>query len=152
MNFFPHFKIISVMPQILETWKLCHSMLCGWRMSYSQKIMSFWASLGKVHDPLNWRGRMRLFWEILFFSWSKQHVHWVFFLFFLFWSSCAQPSPCPKGKQNLYPNWALYVKDIVSYIWATHGTASQNKQFTHLKRKSIHAWSMRFFYVTWPTR
>ena len=25
-------------------------------------------------------------------------------------SSCAQPSPCPKGKKP-HPNWALYAKD-----------------------------------------
>ena len=35
---------ISVIPQILEIWQLCHNMLCGWQMSCSQNFGVIWAN------------------------------------------------------------------------------------------------------------
>ena len=36
-----HFMTILVMPQVLESWQLCHNMLCGRQMSYSDKVWGF---------------------------------------------------------------------------------------------------------------
>ena len=38
------------MPQILETWKICHYMLRGCQMSYSHKF----GVLGANVDPQSW--------------------------------------------------------------------------------------------------
>ena len=42
-----------------------------------------------------------------------------------------------KEEIETHPNWASYVKDIGSYIWATYGTASQNKQFQTNKKPDM---------------
>ena len=74
------------------------------------------------------------------------------------WSSCAQPSTCPKedGKKNSKkknPNWALYVEDIGSYIWLLNLAPEFEQHMKPLSKKSdanlnkkiiLHAWSMRF--------
>ena len=69
----------------------------------------YWANLAEVRHPQSRRGHIESFWEIFPFSWSKQHKHSL--LSKSIWSSCAQPSPCPKGKKT-HPNWASYMKDI----------------------------------------
>ena len=44
---------------------------------------------------------MRPFWEISPFSWSKQHAHRFYYLFFKsIQSSCAQPPCWPQGRKT----------------------------------------------------
>ena len=68
----------------------------------------------------------------------EQATSLLSFFFNSIWWSCVPPSPCTKGKKKRNKtenpsNWALYVEKnwllhFCSSIWATHWTASQNKQ------------------------
>ena len=97
------FMTISVMPQNLEGWQLCHNMFCEWQVTY----------LDEVRHRQSWRGHMRSFWKISPFFMEQATCALIYFSKSI-QSSCAQPPPCPKGKKKKknHPNWASYVKNI----------------------------------------
>ena len=118
-----HFMTISVMPRIFVSWQLCHNMLCGWQMSYSQIFGFCCANLDEVNHPQSWRVHMWSFWDITFFYGAS--------------NVCTKllPNPCghvlhnchlvlrrkQKTKNKMsFPMWASSLKDIGSHIWATH--------------------------------
>jgi hypothetical protein len=128
------------MPQILESWKLCHNMLCEWQMSLLPKFGGFLSKFRWSPSPSKLEEQHEVILGDFPLSWGKIHVHSFFSNSIQ--SSCAQPPACHMGEIT-HPNWAPYMKDIGSYIWATHGIASHNKQCKPHK-KILRAWSMTF--------
>ena len=67
------------------------------------------------------------------------------------WSSCAQPSPCPKGgkilrKLDIICERYWILKLTPTYIGAAYETTSQNKH-TPTQQKILDAWSVRSSYI-----
>ena len=143
---------ILIMPQILERCPICHNIICGWQMSYSQ-ILGFLANLDEVRHLRSWRGHMRSFWEISPFSWMEQATCAP--SFFLNPSNQVVHKHHVVLRRKPHPYWASYYVKISapkfgSHIWATHGQTSDNKH-CQPNKKSCMLWSMRISYVIWST-
>ena len=99
------------------------------------------------------------------FRWSPSGATWGHFGRFPFFhgasNMCTKFFSNPSGqvmynhhhvlrrKKNPHPNWAAYVKDISSYIWATHGTASQKKQCQPIKKSyMLGVWGFNMLILT----
>ena len=127
--------ITLVVPQVFDSWQLCHDMLCGWQMSYSQRIGFLGANLDEVRHPQSWRATWGHFGRLPPFhgasnmsTYRKSNIYiYIFFSFKSVWSSCAQPPPYPKGKKPTQTRHHIILAlKFGSHIWAAHGTASQN--------------------------
>ena len=149
---FFHFMIILVMPQILETWELCHNMLCGWQMSYSKKMWVF----------------LRKFWWSAP-SWKLEGPHEVILVEFpFFFSNCRASNMCTKfilfqvHQVKVVHNHHLVRRKkappktgiICERYWLLNLAPTFEQHMEPLPQKSnanliniLHAWSLRFSYV-----
>ena len=78
-------------------------------------------------------GHVRSIWELFPFSWSKQHVHWGFFLsqihmVKLMYNRHLIPRKEKKSHPNWHYMWKILAPKFGSYSWATHWTPSHNKE------------------------
>jgi hypothetical protein len=98
-------------------------------------------------SPSRLEGSHKVVWGdfTFFMEQAKQHVHWVF----------SNPSSQVVHNRHLLLRGGAtklsilceryWLLNLATYMWATHGFTSQNKQCQ--SKKILHAWSMRFWYV-----
>ena len=147
------FITILVMSIFLKSWKLCNDIVCWWQMSYSHK---FWLFLSKFRwslSPSKLEGPHEvILGDFLFLHWASNMCTNSFSK--SIWLSYAQPSPCPKGTKNPtqigHHMWKILASKFGSYIWATLGTTSQNKECqSNIKFYMLGIWG--FYMLFWPT-
>ena len=85
-------------PQILESWKLRHNMLCIWQKSCSQEIGVFFSKFRWSRSPSKLKEPHEVIWEDFPFFMEQATCALIFFKSIR--SSHAQLSPCLKVKKN----------------------------------------------------
>jgi hypothetical protein len=139
---------ILVMPQILESWQLCHNMFSGWQMGYFQNFWIFLIKFGWSLSP----SKLEAPYEVKFgrFPFFMEHATCalIFFSSKSIRSNCAQLLPCPKGRkphQIGHHMWKILALVFGQLMGLPPKQAMPNKQ------KFLHPWSEVFTGYLWPT-